>query len=181
MKRITIVNAHWSNRGDEAALRPILNRLLADGDNRITVIFKDRNEVQGFPYPQIEYFSTHYLVESPEVIQDCIHHRDNPQITKDLQRTIDTVCNSDLVVYSPGGAVISSRFWWSKQLEYLSPLVCAAECEIPFVIAAPSMGPFEQEDDKNAYIRRYLLKARRLIVREPLSRDYLGSIGGGRR
>lgn len=46
MNKITIVNAHWSNRGDEAALRPIINSILKyDPNITITVIFKDRKEV----------------------------------------------------------------------------------------------------------------------------------------
>ena len=42
IKRITIVNAHWNNRGDEAVLLAILEGLRkAYKESKITIIFED--------------------------------------------------------------------------------------------------------------------------------------------
>ena len=61
--KICIVNTHWSNRGDEAALRPILNELLNKYDDcEIQVIFKDSEDVKEFPYfGRVTHFSSKFL------------------------------------------------------------------------------------------------------------------------
>lgn len=176
MKKITIVNAHWSNRGDEAALRPVIDALLSDKDNKITVIFKDKNTVNSFPYDNVNYFSTSFLSKNINVVLDCIKNNDNPDIEEGLKKTVLQLKQSDMIIYSPGGAVISSDFWWEKQLEYLTPFICAKEFNIPIYVAAPSIGPFNQEKWKNNIIREYLQNATSLIVREPISNGYLKEI-----
>lgn len=103
MAKITIVNAHWSNRGDEAALRPIINKLIEKDKNEVTIIFKDKDEVRGFPYVGVRYFSTHFLPQDISVILDCIYGKENPYIESGLRKTIDVMRRSDLVIYSPGG------------------------------------------------------------------------------
>lgn len=62
-------------------------------------------------------------------------------------------------------------------MEYLTPLVCAKELEIPILIAAPSMGPFDQEQEKNDLIGRCLKHAEKVFVREAISQKYLDGIG----
>ena len=165
MAKITIVNAHWSNRGDEAALRPIINKLLDEKSNEVTIIFKDREEISEFPYSEVKHVSTHFLPKDINVILDCIHEKENTQIENGLKKTVDLLRETELIIYSPGGAVISNSFWWIKQLEYLTPFICAKEFKIPIVVAAPSMGPFNQELWKNKILKNYLNCADKIIVR----------------
>lgn len=174
-KKVTIVNAHWSNRGDEAALRPIIDVLLSK-EVCLTIIFKDRKDIQGFPYDNVKYFSAQFLPEDMDEILCCIRNgRSNTDLN--LEKVVNTIKSSDLIVYSPGGAVISSNFWWVKQLEYLTPFICAKEFHIPIVVAAPSIGPFDQAASLNEVIRNYLLCSKNLIVRETISKNYLNKIG----
>ena len=58
IKRITIVNAHWDNRGDEAALLAILEGLRKDyKESKITIIFEDGKSVEQFPDMEgVDYF-----------------------------------------------------------------------------------------------------------------------------
>lgn len=177
MAKITIVNAHWSNRGDEAALRPIINKLLDEKSNEVTIIFKDREEISEFPYSEVKHVSTHFLPKDINVILDCIHEKENTQIENGLKKTVDLLRKTELIIYSPGGAVISNSFWWIKQLEYLTPFICAKEFKIPIVVAAPSMGPFNQELWKNKILKNYLNCADKIIVRETISNHYLSKIG----
>lgn len=101
--KICIVNAHWSNRGDEAALRPIINHINSNfKDIEITVIFKDRKEVKDFPYDaNIKHFSAQYLPETLEEILDAI--RGKCQIDEIMMKIVNTLSRSDLIIYSPGG------------------------------------------------------------------------------
>lgn len=174
-KKVTIVNAHWSNRGDEAALRPIIDVLLSK-EVCLTIIFKDKKEIQSFPYDNVKYFSAQFLPKDMDEILCCIRN-DRSYIDSNLVKVVNTLKASDLIVYSPGGAVISSNFWWVKQLEYLTPFICAKEFHIPIVVAAPSIGPFDQADSFNEVIRKYLSCSSNLIVREIISKNYLHKIG----
>lgn len=177
-KKICIVNAHWSNRGDEAALRPIIDALLVrDNGIELTVIFKDKKEVQRFPYSGVRYFSAQFLPKDIEDIYDCIRNKCDAKADVNLRKTVDCLREANLIIYSPGGAVISSKFWWIKQLEYLTPFICAKEFNIPLVVAAPSMGPYVQDVKYNNVIKEYLSESKRIIVREPISKMYLQDIG----
>lgn len=177
MIRVCIVNAHWSNRGDEAALRPIINYIYDNyADIELTVIFKDRKEVQQFPYPNtVKHFSAQYLPKSLEEVENAIDGKG--VIDEKMMSVIDTIRNTNLIIYSPGGAVISDRFWWRKQIEYLVPFICAEKYDIPIVVAAPSMGPFNKDSKKNCYIKKRLSCAKVLCVRENISAGYLQKIG----
>lgn len=177
MIRVCIVNAHWSNRGDEAALRPIINYICDNYANiELTIIFKDRKEVQQFPYPNtVKHFSAQYLPKSLEEVENAIEGKE--VIDEKMMSIIDTIRNTNLIIYSPGGAVISERFWWRKQIEYLVPFMCAEKYDIPIVIAAPSMGPFDEDSKKNCYVRKQLSCAKVFCVRENISAGYLKKIG----
>lgn len=136
MFNICIVNAHWSNRGDEAALRPLINVLTEKYPSAsITIIFKDKNEIQQFPYMgNIHQAAIQFLPDSEEQFFS------GKSTDVNMQKEMSICMNSDMMIYAPGGAVISDKFWWRKQLEYLLPFVIAKEHNIPIVVAAPSMG-----------------------------------------
>lgn len=178
MKKAVIVNAHWNNRGDEAALRALIDTLLEEKPEwKYEVIFKDRKEVTNFPYENVMYFSAQFLPSNINEIKEIVAHKKETG-NKELSREIKTMADADLIIYSPGGAVISDHFWWRKNLEYLVPFLCAVEYNIPIVAAAPSMGPFNADIEENASYRTDLLKkAEALIVRENKSAEYLSQIG----
>lgn len=173
MNKITIVNAHWSNRGDEAALRPIINSILKyDPNITITVIFKDRKEVQQFPYSgRVQHFSAQYLPENLDEILDAVKAK--RIINGNIMRMINNLQQTDLIIYSPGGAVLSDKFWWRKQIEYFIPFMCAREYKVPIIVAAPSMGPFDDDDEKNYWRKKWLSVAKKICIREPISTEYL--------
>ena len=60
-KKIVIVNVHWNNRGDEAALRGLwLNLRKKFPTYEITTIFKDRNPID----EKLSFFTDKILVNS---------------------------------------------------------------------------------------------------------------------
>lgn len=174
---IVIPNAHWSNRGDEAAHRALWEELqrLYPGC-RITVMFKDRKPVSWFPdMERMDYFSCQFKAASWDIGLTALTRG---RLGKDplLKKAVRTLASADLIVYPPGGSVINDRFFWSKQLEYLVPFLCARLYGTPLFVAAPSIGPFDPKPARR--IRSWLLKTPRVFcVREGTSRDYLADIG----
>lgn len=179
-RRIVIVNAHWSNRGDEAALRALIDALIEAGHCNIQVIFKDDKPVRQFPYQKnVTHFSAKFLPKSiwQEIIAVCT--KGNPRVVQDdaLRRTVRAVKKADFLIYAPGGAVICRRFWWRKQLEYLLPFLCAKIFRIPMVVAAPSIGPFDHSIYKKTVVRCLLKVPKMICVREDISKAYLAELG----
>ncbi|MDA3831849.1 MAG: polysaccharide pyruvyl transferase family protein [Spirochaetales bacterium] len=172
---IVIVNAHWSNRGDEAAHRALWEELkLSYPGCRITVMFKDRKLVSWFPdMKNTAFFSCQFKAASWDIWLTVLT---GGRIGKNtiLKKAVSTLKTADLIIYPPGGSVINDRFFWSKQMEYLVPFLCARLYRIPIFVAAPSMGPF----DKPRRIRTWLLKTPKILcVREAISKRYLETIG----
>lgn len=170
-----MVNAHWNNRGDEAALRAIIDGILENTENvHITIIFKDKGNIVQFPYKeQVDYVTARYL---PEYMQMRLAIFSQGKIGCDLEmrKVIKTIEHADLVVYAPGGAVVSDRFWWKKQLEYLFPIAYAQKKHIPVFFAAPSIGPFSKT---YKYRNRVLKRVDAICVRESISYQELKKEG----
>lgn len=167
MKNIVVVNAHWNNRGDEAALRALLNQInqIID-DVNITIIFKDKGPILQFPHEKnVTYCSTRFLPNAIQVYSVLIF---NGLFVKnhDMKKTIKIIEMADIVIYAPGGAVVSDRFWWRKQLEYLFPIAIAQKKGIPTFMAAPSIGPFTK---KKRFRNNVLKNMDYICVRESLS------------
>ena len=172
---IFIANAHWNNRGDEAAHRAFWESILElYPDCRLTIMFKDRKPITWFPKQKnVQFFSCQFTAPLWDiwltVLSRGICGRD-----ANLKMAVKRMKSADCVVYSPGGSVINDRFYWSKQLEYLVPFFCAKIFRTPMFVAAPSMGPFHG----HRWLRKWLLKTpQTLCVRESISKDYLDQIG----
>jgi len=177
INRIVIVNAHWNNRGDEAALMAILHGLINEyKDAKITILFKDPNSVELFPDMEgVTFYHAQFKTNIWDIWLTTLT-RGWIGFNKILKKSVRTLKRSDFIIYGPGGSVINKRFWWSKQMEYLTPFLCAKFYKIPMVVAAPSMGPFDTA--KSNKITKWLLKTpKALVVREEISRKYLEEIG----
>lgn len=173
-KHVVIVNAHWSNRGDEAAIRAIIDGLLSQRkDLKISIIFKDNKDISEFPYIEnINYTISKFLIEEEEFYKAISAPSETEN--NETAKIIALVKTADIVVYAPGGGVISDRFWWKKQLEYLFPIAYAQKIGIPTIFAAPSVGPFTKEHA----LRNEILKAvDKLCVREEISCKELAKQG----
>lgn len=174
---IVLANAHWNNRGDEAAHRALWQGLRQKYPGcRITVMFKDRETIRQFPrLENAEYFPCQFKAAFWDIWLATLTRG---WIGRNalLKKAVRTLKTADLIVYSPGGAVISDRFFWSKQMEYLVPFLCARLYRIPMFVAAPSFGPFDLSRQRR--LRTWLLRTPKVIcVREAISREYLEGIG----
>lgn len=175
--KIAIVNVHWNNRGDEAALFAVLQGVRKlHPDAEITIILKDSKAIVQFPEVEgLQYSPGQFKARIWDIWLSAIS-RGTLGINKTLKQTVKTLKEVDLIIYGPGGSVINDRFFWRKQMEYLLPFICAKLFRIPLFVAAPSMGPFDS--DKPNRIRKWLLKTPQVMcVREEISRQYLSEIG----
>lgn len=177
IREITIVNAHWSNRGDEAALLAIVAGIQKNYPKaHITILFKDDRPVQQFP--EIEGVDCDIAKFNAKIWDIWLSALTKGVlgINEKLKFMATVLAHSDLIIYAPGGSVINSRFFWRKQMEYLVPFICAKFYRIPLMIAAPSIGPFDLS--KPNRILKWLLKVPEVfVVREEISRLYLEAIG----
>ena len=178
MKNIVIVNAHWNNRGDEAAIRALLTGITdkCHTDNvNITILIKDDNPIQQFPIlNNVQYRLGKFNAKIWDIWISVLT-RGIIGFNKKLKETILEIKKSDYIIYSPGGSVINKRFYWRKQMEYLVPFMCSKFYKIPMVIAAPSIGPFDLA--KSNRLIKWLLKTPEVLcVREDISKEYLKEI-----
>lgn len=172
---VVIVNAHWNNRGDEAAHCALWEKIQQRYPNfKITILFKDRKGITWFPdHVAASYRSSQFESSEVEIWRAVLSRGESTQ-NEGLKTLIKTIVASDFIIYSPGGSVINDRFFWRKQLEYLTPFICADVYRIPIFVCSPSMGPFKTHRP----IRNHLLKnTQTLCVREKISSDYLANAG----
>ncbi len=171
--KITIVNAHWNNRGDEAALVALLSILKEKYPNcKLSIIFKDKYEIKSTSIlGDIDFIHSQFKTTLIE-LGIALITKGKVSFNQKLRKTILKILDSNLIIYAPGGSVINDRFYWSKQLEYLTPFACSRFFSIPLIVMCPSIGPLYKKPWSP--LRRYLLETPLLTtVREDISRKYL--------
>lgn len=181
MKKETIVfvNVHWSNHGDEAALAAIIEQVKKrKKDAQILLLVKDAEEIkdEGIKNLGVEWESNKFLPHYFDYAVQLFTRGkcgSNPQ----MKRFFQVMDSADYIFYAPGGSVICDRFWWRKQLEYLAPFFCARRYKKPMMVAAPSMGPFEEKYRIRNWIRKWAFQgADCFLLREKNSYDNLAAI-----
>ena len=173
--RIVLVNAHWNNRGDEAAIYALIDCIYKlDEKIKIDIIFKEAKRIAQFSYEEkINYITTRFRPEENEV-KSAVAFPENCE-NDDMKREMEFLNGADIVIYAPGGSVISDRFWWKKQLEYLFPIAYAQSCGMRTFFAAPSIGPFSES---HTFRDDILCKADTICLRENIAKSELtASIG----
>ena len=121
--RFVICNAHWNNRGDEAALLSLLNLLKEKYNNpRITVLIKDKVSVEEFPFiygvnVMKAQFKAAFLEILLSVISRGMVGRNNV-----LNQSVHEIATSVFILYAPGVrlSLISFSGRSSLSIYYLS-------------------------------------------------------------
>ena len=175
---ITILHAHWYNRGDEAALRAMLDEIL-------TIYPSAQIYVQILGQPI--WFPTNKQVslicsslpagKRLKWVDYYLRFFTNGLIgfKASSKEFTDILKNSDLVIHAPGGPSIGDIYSKAEK-GYLARLNFVRKLHIPYVFYAPSMGPFHNK--RNSRIRKKILKSAKFIaVREAVSKQYLMEYG----
>lgn len=175
---ITILHAHWFNRGDEAALRAMVDEI-----SYIYPTAQIHVQILGQPI----WFPTNKnvrLVYSSlpagkrfKWLDYYLRYYTNGLIglKKSSKEFVETIKHSDIILHAPGGPSIGD-IYSSSERGYLARLNFVRKLHVPYAFYAPSMGPFYNK--KNSRIRKKVLKSAKFIaVREGLSKQYLMEYG----
>lgn len=172
---ILVINAHWNNRGDEAAIRAMIDSLrssLPIGKMSIMILARD---VVDFPYRDIEV-----LEQFPDTltgVADCLVtllSLGSVAFTERGKRFLRAIDEADVVIHAPGGPSIGDIYrngCWSYAYLYRL-MVSRVVKKKPIFFYAPSMGPFTHRFD-NALRKLLLKRASAIILREAISAKYL--------
>lgn len=181
---ILILHAHWNNRGDEAALRAMVDELIERlPDCKIKVLLHT-NKVQQFyateqitaealSYPTQNKYCTYsdYLV--------FLLSKGRFILSKEGKYFRHLLKETDIVIHGPGGPSIGDVYD-NAEKSYLYRLLMAKLMKKPYVFYAPSMGPFKKKKRffRNILRRMILNGSSIFCLREPLSKQYVMEFGG---
>jgi len=180
-----ILHAHWSNRGDEAAIRAMIDSLRARLPvDKMWIMIVAPDPPEWFPYEDIEileyYPKLWVLLNRPLDLLDFVDATVNIvtmgrlSCTKRGRDFLRAAEEADVVIHAPGGPTIGDLNS-AGDLQYLHRLFVAKVFKRkPLFFYAPSMGPFSGRL-RNALRRFILRRADALILREEISYGYLKS------
>jgi len=172
---ILIVHAHWNNRGDEAAIRAMVDSLKEKLPIEKIRIMIMSEEINYFPYEEIELipdFPSKRMYYIDAFLNVITFGRFS--LTKRGRAFLKAVKESDLVIHAHGGPSIGDLYGGrSFDLLYLYRLFVIEICnKKPLFFYAPSIGPFNGKI-KNLIRKLILKKAKLIVIREQISADYL--------
>ena len=175
--KILILHAHWSNRGDEAAIRAMIDSLRAELPvEKMWIMIVGLSEQ--FPYGDIEMLELYptwlglaRLVERLDAVFNMLTFG-KFSLTRRGRRFIRAVNEADVVIHAPGGPTIGDLNAMGD-LGYLYRLLVAKVFKKkPLFFYAPSMGPFSGRLRNRA--RKFVLRrADATILRDEISYGYL--------
>lgn len=180
---ILILHAHWDNRGDEAAIRAMIDSLRSKLQIKNMKIMIFSKNPKCFPYKDIELLDLYPLLERKKSsilllgmdIFLTLVTFGNLAFTKQGKKFISTVHDADIVIHAPGGPAIGDLYsgrYGLLEISYLYRLLIPILKGKRVFFYAPSMGPFSGIF-KNI-IRKFVLKrASAIILRERISNKYL--------
>lgn len=177
---ILVFHAHWNNRGDEAALRAMIDSLidrypcakikvLLCADNILQFPYSGAVSCESLEYPRKRDL---YIEGIPFLLTKgafCLSQR-----SKHFKQLVQ---DADLVIHGPGGPSIGEIY---KEAEpfYLYRFLVVQALDKPYVFYAPSMGPFGKKNSIRNIIRRKVINGSKVFcLREPISAQYIAKLG----
>lgn len=183
-KHILVVNQHGENRGDEAALRAMIEGLEKEysGNLKFTIVvqFKDTNLT--IPFEQdvtqlhMKMSATVYLGMLIYSLLAGIKIRLPVLLRGDAKKIIAAYQQCDVVVSAPGGPYFGD-IYSKHEIIHWYYVWLALLFSKPLFLYAPSAGPF-----KNTFlnpVRKYFYpKFSRICLRETISKGYVEELIG---
>lgn len=180
---ILVLHAHWNNRGDEAALRAMIESFRSQLPTKNIKIMLMAESAKYFPSKDLEVLDLYPIIRKKisSILSFGIDifliliTRGKLAFTKRGRKFISAVHDADVVIHAPGGPNIGDSLsgkYGFGEIRYLYRLLIPILKRKPLFFYAPSMGPFSGKL-KN-FIRKFILKkANAIIVRETVSKKYL--------
>lgn len=171
---IFIINCHTSNRGDEAAVKALVDEL--------NILYSNINITLGMrgttKYPN--------LPDNVKSINQLIID-DNPKykykyyiakltkgkiaIGRSYTKFLNEIKKSDLILHAPGGPSIGDTYY-EAEVSYLYIYNLLQVMNKPYMFYAPSMGPFNKTQ-RNEWRKKVLNAAKAIVLRDPISAEYV--------
>lgn len=173
--KVLILHAHWNNRGDEAALRAMIDSLRSQLSVEKTWIMMVSFAAQEFPYRDIEilrlYPTMWYWLDWLDAAVNILTFG-TFSITTRGKKFLRALKEADVVIHAPGGPTIGDLNPLGDY-QYLHRLLMAKIfLRKPLFFYAPSMGPFSGR--LRNVLRRFILgRADAIVLREEISQTYL--------
>lgn len=175
LMNILIFGANWYNRGDEAALRAMIDEIKEQlPEAQFMIHFNQK--VDSIPYPNVEIVPSftkpmgrNFLKKTPYLLSLKSGGKFNfmkGEQKNGFERFMQAVNWADYAIYSPGGPSIGEHY---RQFHLVDMMYLLKRNDVPFSIFAPSVGPFK--NFKN-YISRTFSYAEVICFREEISNEY---------
>lgn len=168
---ILIMNCHTANRGDEAAVRALVDELIAlYPDIHITLGMRGNTRYPNLPD---SVTSINQLIVTKEDYKYRIakYTKGNVAIGRTYSIFLDAAKKADLILHAPGGPSIGDTYY-NAEPSYLRVYDLLIKMKKPYVFYAPSMGPFKNSE-RNSWRRKVLLNAKEIVLRDPISANFV--------
>jgi coenzyme F420 hydrogenase subunit beta len=174
--RILILHAHWGNRGDEAALRAMIDSLRTEIPVKKIWVMVMAQRAEQFPYDDIErleIYPTLTKLDRVDVVFNVLT-LGKFSFTKRGRKFLWALNEADVVIHAPGGPSIGDLYGGGLLGDlYLYRLLIAKVLKKkPLFFYAPSMGPFSG-GLRNTARKLILKRADAIILRDEISLGYL--------
>ena len=171
---ILVIHSHNANRGDEAAVKAMVDELLIKYPGATITISNN-----GFtPYPgmpenviQIDRFPKLESRMAQLEFFIVLLFKGKFAFTKEARKFIRALKEADVVLHAPGGPSIGDTYFKAEKL-YLWRLNLIRRMGIPYIFYAPSMGPFNCTS-RNKLRKEVISGAERIVLRDPISVIYV--------
>lgn len=169
---ILIINCHSNNRGDEAAVRSMVEEL-----NILYPESKFILAVRGDKYPNfpknVEFIQMYHPLSFKRMLEYKLikFTRGKLCLSKISKNYLKSIFWADIILHAPGGPSIGD-IYLKDEKGYLRGLDILITLKKKYIFYAPSMGPFNQK--KNFFLRKKILSnASAIILRDPISKKYV--------
>jgi len=168
---ILVVHGHWYNRGDEAAIRAMVDeiqRRIPDSKITMQILAAKHVGMESFVQNNVNILDN-YFPRKRDFLEWFIMYVTKGKLawSSDAKKFLAEVKEADIVIHAPGGPSIGdiySKAEWS----YFERFLLFKRLEKKYYFYAPSMGPFCNKFRN--IIRKYILKnAVGIVFREEIS------------
>ncbi|MHA1272451.1 MAG: Coenzyme F420 hydrogenase/dehydrogenase, beta subunit C-terminal domain [Promethearchaeota archaeon] len=189
---VLILHAHWNNRGDESAIRAMIDSLkqeLPINQMKIMIMVED---VKYFPHEDIQIINQYPLIKRPYSFIDIIllfltkgrydfptlmdvllmiFSKGSRAFSREGKQFLKHVSEADIIIHAPGGPMFGEHYV-KYEFPYLLRIFIPIFKKKPVFFYAPSIGPFNRKV-RNIF-RKFILKRVHLItLRDQESARYL--------
>lgn len=168
--KIVIINCHWDNRGDEAAIRAMIDELQIKYPAADIYVQRALGEFGNFPQNEhVKVLPPFPIGGKKRRIQEqiSIETKGKINLTSGAKAFYKAINGADIVLHAPGGPSIGDIYLPQETIK-LRRLLAIKKAGVPYAFYAPSMGPFKNAE-RNPVRKEILEGAALICLREDIS------------